>query len=368
MTTNEKIDEIKREIKKEYREKHEKPWIVGFSGGKDSTLMLHLVVEAILEIPWSERIRQIYVISNDTLVESPIVEKYVEDTLSFLNSSLSDLELPFVVAKTTPEVDQTFWVNLIGRGYPSPTRLFRWCTDRMKIRPTTDFIKAKVSASGEVILLLGVRRSESAARAASAKRYDNGQRLNSHNDIRGCLVFRPILELSTDEVWEHLMGSPAPWGGDHRALVALYRDAVGGECPVVIDPDAAPSCGSSSVRFGCWTCTVVEKDKSFMSQIEKGQERLIPMIEFRNWLKDFCYDKENRMTERRNGQVGLGPLTMEARNRVLSGLLKVQDDVQAPLISTYEIARIREIWEGDRLTGIVRKTNKLIWMLEVDHG
>jgi DNA sulfur modification protein DndC len=359
-----KIHAVKEQIKAEYREAHDKPWIIGFSGGKDSTLVLHLVIESLLELPRSRRTRPVYVVANDTLVESPIVEDFVDQTLSHLRTGLEGLQLPCTVHKTVPQVLHTFWVNLIGRGYPSPTRMFRWCTDRMKIRPTTDFIRSKVVESGEVILLLGVRRSESAARAATAKRYDNGTRLNAHNDIPGCLVFRPILELNTEDVWEYLMAHSAPWGGSHSALVKLYRDAMGGECPIVIDPDAQPSCGSSSIRFGCWTCTVVDKDKSFRNQVDKGFEHLIPMAEFRDWLKLFCYEPENRMTERRNGQQGLGPLTFEAREVVLDRLQQLQRDVGLDLISRAEVDAIRQIWSDDRSTGVMRRANRLIMLLE----
>lgn len=359
----EKIDSIKDAIKDEYRASHSRPWIIGFSGGKDSTLVLHLVVESIMELPWSERVRPVHVVANDTLVESPIVQTYVDGILGNLQHALDGLELPFTVAKTTPAVDQTFWVNLLGRGYPAPTRMFRWCTDRMKIRPTTDFVKREVAIEGEVILLLGVRRSESAARAATAKRYDNGGRLNSHNDIPGCLVFRPILELTTDEVWEYLMAVNAPWGGNHQALVKLYRDAMGGECPMVLDPDAQPSCGSSSVRFGCWTCTVVDKDKSFRNQIDKGFEHLVPMATFRDWLKEYCYTDENRMKQRRNGQSGMGPLTFEARAEILARLLSLQDSVKVPLISEQEIKEIHKIWQQDKSTHLMRKADRLLAIL-----
>lgn len=358
-----KFESLRREIKDEYRAQHTRPWIIGFSGGKDSTLVLHLVVESLLELPASQRTRAVYVVANDTLVESPIVQSYVNRTLAFLDEALRDLRLPITVVKTSPATAQTFWVNLIGRGYPSPTRFFRWCTDRMKIRPTTEYIRSKVDENGEVILLLGVRRTESSARAASARRYDNGGRLNRHNDIPGCLVFRPILEINTDEVWEFLMSTRAPWGGTHGDLVQLYRDAVGGECPVVIDPDAQPSCGSSSIRFGCWTCTVVEKDKSFRSHLEKGFEHLVPMAEFRDWLKTFCYEKQNRMSQRRNGQDGVGPLTFEARTVVLNRLLDLQLAVGEQLITIDEIDAIKRIWADDQSNQLFRRADHLIGLL-----
>jgi DNA sulfur modification protein DndC len=70
----------------------------------------------------------------------------------------------------------------------------------MKILPTSRYIKSQVDTAGQVILLLGVRRKESAARVASVGRYDTGERLNKHNDLHGCMVFRPIVELDTEDV------------------------------------------------------------------------------------------------------------------------------------------------------------------------
>jgi DNA sulfur modification protein DndC len=139
---------------------------------------------------------------------------------------------------------------------------------------------------------------------------------------------------------------------------------MGGECPIVIDPDAQPSCGSSSIRFGCWTCTVVEKDKSFRNQVDKGFEHLVPMAEFRDWLKEFCYLPSNRMTERRNGQQGLGPLTFEARAEVLARLQELQSVVQLELITAAEEQFIRNIWNEDRSNGVMRKADRLIMLLE----
>ena len=100
----------------------------------------------------------------------------------------------------------------------------------MKIQPTSQYIRSQVDESGEVILLLGVRRSESATRSGTVSRYDNGGRLHRHSDLVGCMVFRPIVELSTDDVREFLAETPPPWGGSYDKLIRLYRDAGGGEC------------------------------------------------------------------------------------------------------------------------------------------
>jgi len=195
------------------------------------------------------------------------------------------------------------------------------------------------------------------------KRYDNGTRLNPHNDVKGCLVFRPIVDLTTEEVWTSLLQLRPAWGGTHRDLVTLYRNAQGGECPFVIDQDDAPSCGTSSSRFGCWTCTVVEKDKSLHGFIDNGFDHLEPLADFRDWLQTFSRDPANRMTERRNGNEGIGPFTFAARRRILEEVLAVQTAVGLPVISTEEIERIERIWREDETRAVLHRANRLLSIL-----
>ena len=357
---------IRQEIREEYAEPHGKPWIIGFSGGKDSTLVAHLVVEHLVSLPRSERIRTVHVVANDTLVESPLVMEHIRIGLAEIKKAAQAFDLPVAVAKTAPETNQTFWVNLIGRGYPSPNRNFRWCTDRMKIQPTSNYIREQTSISGEVILLLGVRRSESAARASIAARYDNGSRLNRHNDLPGCLVFRPILELDTDDVWEFLAENKPPWGGSHDRLIQLYRDAGGGECPVVTSAADAPSCGTTSSRFGCWTCTVVEKDKSLAGFVDSGFDQFMPLLEFRDWLVEIRNDPSRRLARRRNGRVTItktgvfvpGPFNMATRGEILDRLLALQEQSEMVLISQSEIERIRELWVEDVIVSAERHAKR----------
>lgn len=361
-TLPDRLRQIRRNIRDEYLQPHTKPWIVGFSGGKDSTLLLQLVVESILTISPDQRTRQIFVLSNDTLVESPVYQSQVVKSLDFITEGIAALGLPIEVVQTHPEDDWTFWVNLLGRGYPAPNRNFRWCTDRMKIRPTTKFIREKASASGEVILLLGVRKAESIARALRMDKYTASEtdgRLSPHNDVRGCLIFRPILDLSNDDVWHILLNVRAPWGGNHRELVTLYRNAQGGECPFVVSEADSPSCGSSSARFGCWTCTVVDKDSSLNGLIDAGFEYLEPLSSFRERLKAVSNTPEYRSKVRRNGQPGLGPLTMEARRMLLEELLDVQSETKLELITDHEVRLIRDWWGRDETTAVLRDMDQL---------
>ena len=340
---------IRRELRDEYVADHDKPWIVGFSGGKDSTLLLQLVVEAVLATAPEDRRRHVHVVTNDTLVESPIVAAYVDQTLDRLGRSLGALRIPISIARTTPTLEDTFWVNLLGRGYPAPNRHFRWCTDRMKIRPTVKHLLETISETGSAILLVGSRRSESSNRAQMVAKYEADGRFSPHTDVKQCLVYKPIVELSGDDVWLALEQCRPPWGGSHREVITLYRNAGGGECPFVTSGDDAPSCGSSSVRFGCWTCTVVEKDRSLEGLIGTGLEGLVPLYEFRNRLRSVSQTPDFRSKQRRNGQEGLGPLTLPARRMLLDELLATQAEAQLPLISEAEVGRIRDIWRDDEL-------------------
>lgn len=348
-------------VRDEYLSKTQNyPWIIGFSGGKDSTVVAHLVFEALLSIPPSERRRPVHVVSNDTLVESPLVIGHLKQSIKEIDHAATSMGLPVQVAITKPDADKTFWVLLIGKGYPSPNSQMRWCTDRLKIQPTSGYIKEHISKHGAAVVVLGVRRTESINRMKSVDRHENieGTNLNEHSSIPGALVFRPIVDLVTDEIWEILAAYPAPWGGTHHRLIQLYRDADGGECPVVLSKEDAPGCGTNSSRFGCWTCTVVEKDKSLQGFIDSGKEIYKPLAAFRDWIVEIRNDPSRRSAIRRNGRLTFdtagkhipGPFTLPARQEILTRLLSVQNEFGGELISSEEINLIHKIWSEDLKT------------------
>jgi DNA sulfur modification protein DndC len=225
----------------------------------------------------------------------------------------------------------------------------------MKIQPTSGYIRSQVAENGEVILLLGVRREESSTRAVSVNKYSNGERLNNHNDLKGCKVYRPVVDFTTNEVWQTLLQRRPPWGGSHRELVTLYRDGQGGECPLVLSKDDAPSCGTSSSRFGCWTCTVVVKDRSMAGFIEAGHANHEQLMDFRDWLAEYRNDPEARMARRRSGRVTHlpngslvpGPFTLAARAKILARLREVEARSGRQLIQPEEIELIEKIWAED---------------------
>ena len=350
--------DIVQHVKNEYLSPTQAyPWIVGFSGGKDSTVVAHAVFEALLAIPPSLRTRPVHIVSNDTMVESPLVMAHLDDVSALINKAVDSLGLPLTVARTKPDLDKTFWVLLIGRGYPSPNSQMRWCTDRLKIQPTSTYIKDNISQHGAAIVVLGVRRTESIRRMMTIDKYENdrGTNLNEHSSIAGAYIFRPIVDLTTDDVWEILGSFPAPWGGTHQKLFQLYRDAEGGECPVVLSKDEAPGCGTKNSRFGCWTCSVVEKDKSLQGFIDSGQHAYKPLVAFRDWLVDIRNDPMRRSAIRRNGRLTFdvsgkhipGPFTIQARREILERLLAVQAEFGERLITDDELDLIHKTWAND---------------------
>jgi DNA sulfur modification protein DndC len=364
-----KLFDIVDEIQKLYLSDN-RPWIIGFSGGKDSTTILSLVYFALLNISKEYRNKHVYVVSSDTLVETPVVVDMILSTLEIINSQSIVDDLPISAHPVRPKPDQTFWVNLLGRGYPAPTQSFRWCTERMKINPVSDFIVDKVAAFGEVIVVLGSRSQESTSRAQVIQNHHiAGSLLSRHTSLPNAFTYMPIADWSADEVWEYLMSAPCPWGGSNRVLFELYKGSNAGECPLVIDT-STPSCGNS--RFGCWTCTVVTKDKAIEGLIQTGESWMQPILEFRNELH-YSTLPENKSTyrnyKRRIGKVSYikgditedqdnevrfipGPYWMKIRKEWLKKLLDIEKGVRDSgrdiyLIQPEELHQIRQCWLSD---------------------
>ena len=306
------VEESKEQIKKAYKIDN-RPWVVGYSGGKDSTVVVQLIFEAMLEMKKEELTKKIYVISSDTLVETPLIINSINQTLSRIQTEAIKQDLPIETHKVKPLYENSFWVNIIGRGYPSPNQTFRWCTDRLKIDPSNQFIKEKVSDFGEVIMVLGVREDESISRGNNIRSHSiEGNMFMRHSTLSNAYVYAPIRKFSLDDVWNYLLQCPSPWGDDNFELHKMYQDSSSGECPLVVDKsikESAGSCGNS--RFGCWVCTVVNEDKALSGFIQSGEDWMKPLLNFRNWLASIRDDRTRRMKYRMNGQTYIREVKIE---------------------------------------------------------
>lgn len=353
------FEDIIQEIMMVYQH-DSRPWLIGYSGGKDSTLLVALVYEAISRLPESVRKKKVYIITSDTLVENPIVKKYMHDSSNHINEASSRDRLNIDAQIIYPLPEQTFWSRVIGLGYPTPEPPgFRWCTERLKIQPMNLFVNERIKESGEIVILLGVRKAESSTRNRTiTAREIEGKLLNMHSDIKNAYVYNPITEIHNDLVWEFLLkdDGKSPWGSDLKYLFNLYQgENLGEEQSVIgeIDKDKIPVTGNS--RFGCWCCTIVKEDKSLLNFINKGATELIPLRDFRNWLVSIRQDPAYRDTKRRdgsiyqksNGEFGFGPFTMWGRQQILRGLLELQRDTKMELITMDELKAIDQIWDNE---------------------
>ena len=299
------LEDVYGEIREVYLG-DQRPWILGFSGGKDSTCMVQLVWNALSALPPERLGKRLHVISSDTRVESPVVAGQIRASHAMMERAAAGSGLPLSASIVRPPTEETFWVCLLGRGYPAPTNLFRWCTDRLKVSNADRFIREQVSRYGEAVAVLGTRRDESGSRAQLMNMYEiEGSRLSRHSKLAQTYVYTPLRDFTSRDVWNYLLQHKSPWGASNRDLLAMYRDANAAECPLVVD-SSTPSCGGT--RFGCWTCTVVESDESLRNTVENGAEWMEPLLELREELKatqEPARRRQVRSLKRRTGQMKL---------------------------------------------------------------
>lgn len=362
-------------IKEVYKEDNI-PWICGYSGGKDSSAVVQLVWTALSELPVEERHKTVHVISTDTLVESPVVALWASQSLKKMKDAAEYNSLPIVPHRLTPQIQNTFWVNLIGRGYPAPRVNFRWCTDRLKIDASNQFIKSILAAESEAILVLGSRKAESATRRKVMEGYEEKryrEHLSPNGSYPNTYVFTPIENWEDSMVWQFLMQHDNPWGHSNKDLLAMYRGAsTDNECPLVVE-SGTPSCGGS--RMGCWVCTMVTEDKSLSAMIQNDEEKawMLPLLDFRNYIAGYKQDSDltqNEIDRRRrdfrrmtgnltwhNNRLVHGPYTKDVREDFLRRLLKLQLFIQktgpkevenVELITMDELRFIRKIWLNEK--------------------
>lgn len=357
------IDDIKRVYLNDNR-----PWVVGYSGGKDSTASLQLVWTALDSLPRKNVKKPIYVISSNTLVESPAIIELISKNLQALQMAAKKRDLPFFTQIVVPKISNTYWVNLIGKGYPVPYSRNRWCTDRLKISPINEYIMSKITQYGEVVIVLGLRKQESTTRAQAIKKHSiRRTNLKSHTFFPGAYVYLPIVDFSAEDVWKYLSEFYCPWGNDktNDELFSLYRDAGADERPLVMD-ESTPPLGNR--RFGCWVCTVVNRDLSMEALIEsRGISWMKKLLDLRNFiatLKEPEQKKQYRDHRRRNGKVyfkpgskdiAWGQTTIEKGlpQILLKKLLETELEVQkqAPyitLVSNEELHEIRRLWRTEQ--------------------
>jgi len=304
-------------------------WIVTFSGGKDSTTTLIVSLEAALVHP--EQVERIDIVYSDTMLEIPLIRQFALDFMEIIQNMERIARLPIYCHVVCPEIEQRFWVCLLGKGYPPPHQRFRWCTRRLKIEPVEDALKSFVRP-GKTLILTGVRFGESRARDARLHQScgrggECGQGVWFQFSSRlQAAYMAPIVEWGECDVWDFLQFHAPALGYPTRHIEdSIYN--------------------GRETRFGCWICTVVRQDRTMEKITALPQwSHLRPLLDFRQRVKELTSRPESRLI-RPDGKPGR--LTLAVRRQLLDELLKLQTTVGIEIVSSDEIAIIQKYWEKE---------------------
>lgn len=372
-------------------ESDERDWAVAWSGGKDSTTALGLLVNALEMLPAEKRKRKVHAVMSDTKVENPELEAYMHDQVAKLNAYAKRKDLPIEATIVSRPVDKSYFVLTLGRGYFMPLNngQGRWCTDRLKIQPSNE----KLREINPSFILIGTRMSESAKRAASITKWTEDPKVDAkigrHSSLSDTRTFMPIVDFTVNDVWEYLAENKLGWTSTMEVR-RLYKEATG-ECginnPKGVEQKAKEMEGCGA-RFGCWLCPVVMNDRSteemarthewmepltewremqmkvygmYKPPRPKGQPRKERSADLRKW--EAINEKINAITKSGYNRAGKrmkdgqGTLTLEARKYLFDRLMETQSLVNRlrqyeglppiELISEEEVDKIHELWVED---------------------
>lgn len=328
-------------------------WVVGFSGGKDSTALA-----TFLDYAFSngqlKRPENLIIAYSDTLMELPSLEYGAHALLNKLQGK------GWQVRRSKPQLEvkdqrtERFFVTMLGKGYPPPNNRFRWCTDRMKGQKIDGMYKAIAEEYGnDYIGFDGIRKGESAVRdrviTTSCSVGDGECGQGWFHTTGSGQKLSPILHWRACNVWDWIIEACF----EHDYPIASVIETYG----VDITDDGFEE--PLSARTGCIGCPLVTTGNE---KHPKPDKALATVLLQENWshLKPFerlseIYWRLRWDTSMRHinlkGQKGC--LTLQARLWALEEILKLQSESarlalakgRAPytLISAEEEAVIRQM-------------------------
>lgn len=304
-------------------------WIITFSGGKDSTTTLVIALETALSL--SRQVERIDVVYSDTMIEIPVIQQYALGFLEYLKIFHRVASLPLHCHVVYPAIEESFWVCLLGKGYPPPHQRFRWCTRRLKIEPVEDALKSFVRPD-KTVILTGVRFGESRDRDARlhqscSRGGECGQGVWFEYSSRlQAAYLAPIVDWKECDVWDFLQFCAPVLGYPTNHLEeSVYN--------------------GRETRFGCWTCTVVRQDRAMEKITSLPQwAHLRPLLDFRQRVKELTGHLESRVL-RPDGKPGR--LTLAVRQQLLNELLELQTRLGMTIVSSDQILAIQEHWKQE---------------------
>jgi DNA sulfur modification protein DndC len=339
-----KMEDTMRAIIEEMKEEYSRfngTFVIMFSGGKDSSLVLTLWWQALKEIPKEYRKKPVYVISGDTMVETPLMTTYVRSTLKKIQKQAEIDELPIITKLVQPEIKNRYFYKVLGRGNLPPTpnsNIGRWCTGNLKQTPTqkviqeiiknarTDFSdtnlyhqywadeEVKQSSFDEgykVHMSLGVRNEESARRRHSIEKhaFNKKSKFARHSDYKEIICYHPIKFVTNDELLFYFLelGETLPFGVTLEELERQYGSSFA-ECGLQHSKNQGKSCGIVGSRSGCWVCPLARPDDPMLlGLIQEGMTTYSYLLDWKKthiaMRNDVRYREVKRRVKEKNHQM-----------------------------------------------------------------
>lgn len=377
---------------KKYYLDDKRSFCVAFSGGKDSTAVLYLIIKMLEELAYDNNLskKTIYVVNSNTLAELPPVLNHIQHTLKQIKIFANKNNLPVKVKEVFPELKHTLNVQLIGVGMPPPSSSLRWCTDKLKVMPIDKKLK-EIFPDGAFISVIGTRSDESVDRANRMEKATlKGTNLKLNNRYPKASNLMPIESWSTKDVWEYILKQNNDLV-NIDFLWKLYSDASNkdaSECTFTgaggkSIEEGKLGCGTS--RFGCWQCYMVrDKDKSLDGLMQSGHDNIEHYKAYRDWFWERTqqgwektrdvyshnhqiqtfYNKGGEENPKFGMTVPRG-LTLKLRKEAFKKILELQSKLNETIITEEEIIEIQKRWilEGDLNLSAFKEARKYEYSL-----
>lgn len=241
-------------------------WLVAYSGGKDSTVVLDLAYR------FKDGVRLV-VVHNEELLKAPPLFSWVYTVLDGI--ARAGVEVYIVVPK------EDFISVIFERQYSPPGPAFTWCTARLKERPTAHLMSM---LKGKWVKLTGVRMEESLNRQRLVLKRCGlgtdtcGATLWLQKKSRESIDIAPIVDWSTAQVVAYLRTHKRPWdGSDYSYLLDVVY------------------CGEERIRNGCTLCTLVHRDPMLLRYAECFKDpRYGKVAELKEKLREIGMDWDMR--------------------------------------------------------------------------
>ena len=339
-------------------------WALAWSGGKDSTTLLTLVIWLIRmeKVKAPKSLRIFYA---DTRLELTPLWFAAQEIIS----EIKELDIPGLeisIEVVMAPIEKRFLTYILGRGVPPPNNAtFRWCTRQIKVDPMKAALELLYNSTGKVLMLTGVRYGESAIRdqriimSCSKDGAECGQGWYQQTmPERICDTLAPILHWRVCHVWEWLKHwAPLPEYGEWSTKP--IAEAYGGEEAEEIN-----------ARTGCMGCPLTDKDTALDNLLLNtiiGNELIISKYQYLAPLKRLrgiwraLRLPKNRLRKTGMEETGeknkqrMGPLTMTARMWAYAQIMLIQYQVnkeankqkmpEVILINAQESEFIKKCWK-----------------------